>query len=101
MIHSSARSKACTNAQADGFGIGWYDPVEAAPGPSPLKAVANPAPQALLQKSQPDQDLSASMRLDRSEAETEQEVLRQRELEQEMENERPCVFKSISPVSCT
>ena len=40
------------------------------------------------------------MRLDSSEAEKEQEVLRQRELEQEMENERPCVFKSISPVSC-
>lgn len=73
--------------------------MEAAPGPSPLKAVANPAPQALLQQSQPDQDLSASMRLDKSEAEKEQEVLRQRELEQEMENERPCVFKSISPVS--
>jgi hypothetical protein len=73
--------------------------VEAAPGPSPLKAVANPAPQALLQQSQPEQDLSASMRLDKSEAEKEQEVLRQRELEQEMENERPCVFKSISPVS--
>lgn len=33
-----------------------------------------------------------------SEEEKEQEVLRQRELEQELENERPCVFKSISPV---
>jgi glutamine amidotransferase len=86
------------NPQADGFGIGWYDPVETAPGPSPLRAVANPAPQALLQQSQPEQDPSASTTLDKSEAEKEQEVLRQRELEQEMENERPCVFKSISPV---
>lgn len=34
----------------------------------------------------------------KSEEEKEQEVLKQRELEQELENERPCVFKSISPV---
>jgi hypothetical protein len=85
--------------KADGFGIGWYDPVEIAPSPSPLKAVANPAPQALLQQSQPEREPSVAPRIESSEAEKEQEVLRQRELEQEMENERPCVFKSISPVS--
>lgn len=85
--------------QADGFGIGWYDPVEIAPSPSPLKAVANPAPQALLQQSQPEREPSVAPRKESTEAEKEQEVLRRRELEQEMENERPCVFKSISPVS--
>lgn len=37
----------------------------------------------------------------KSEEEKEQEVLKQRELEQELENERPCVFKSISPVRNT
>jgi glutamine amidotransferase len=85
--------------KADGFGIGWYDPVETGPAPSPLKAVANPAPQALLQQSQPERDMSTSRTRAKTETETEQEVLKQRELEQEMENERPCVFKSISPVS--
>ena len=85
--------------QADGFGIGWDDPVEIAPSPSPLKAVANPAPQALLQQSQPEREPSVAPRKESTEAEKEQEVLRRRELEQEMENERPCVFKSISPVS--
>lgn len=28
-----------------------------------------------------------------------EDVLKKRELEQELENERPCVFKSTSPVS--
>jgi hypothetical protein len=73
--------------------------VESAPGPSALKAVANPAPQSLLQHSQPETESSPPRIKDKSVEEKEQEVLKQRELEQEMENERPCVFKSISPVS--
>lgn len=28
------------------------------------------------------------------------EILRARELERQLENERPCVFKSLSPVGC-
>lgn len=89
-------------AQADGFGIGWYDPVPTSPqGPSPLRAVANPAPQSVLRQSTGDAELQNGPThvKDKSEEEKEQEVLKQRELEQELENERPCVFKSISPVS--
>lgn len=29
------------------------------------------------------------------------EVMKEREVERELENERPCLFKSISPVSMT
>jgi hypothetical protein len=72
--------------------------VENVPGPSALKAVANPAPQSLLQQSQPEIESPVLRPINKSVEETEQEVLKQRELEQEMENERPCVFKSISPV---
>jgi hypothetical protein len=62
--------------------------------------VANPAPQSLLtdgpNSSEPGSAEAHSSF--KSEEEREQEVLKQRELEQELENERPCVFKSISPV---
>lgn len=67
-----------------------------------MRAVANPAPQALLADgpAQADTEFGNEGKHVRykSEEEKEQEVLKQRELEQELENERPCVFKSISPV---
>jgi len=97
---------------ADGFGIGWYDPIQppqsnlAAPVPRP---VATPAPQVLLDgnplRSPQDvrsptfgADYSFPMELsEKLHKEKEEDVLAMRELEQALENERPCLFKSISP----
>lgn len=64
-----------------------------------MKAVANPAPQSLLPDGPQSETEGEGHTRFKSEEEKEQEVLKQRELEQELENERPCVFKSISPVS--
>lgn len=103
--------------QADGFGIGWYDPQDT---PAPLLP-GTTAPQTLLPQTNtagaPPTSSPGDLRQngnshnvaladgqdayhgDQEELAAALEVVKKREAELELENQRPCVFKSISPVS--
>jgi len=105
-----------TNSQADGFGIGWYDPVlnelpiptttrrdtlgTAPPSPSPAPG---PGPSTLRTGTPAASPAAGVVPLAAEEEAHEEEEARARqaaqvrEAEREIEIERPCVFKSISP----
>ena len=73
--------------QADGFGIGWYDPqndTHAAPKHAEAPRAERPAKAVSAQRAEAE--------------EAAEEIWRKREKELDLENERPCIFKSISPV---
>jgi glutamine amidotransferase len=103
------------DAQADGFGIGWYspdsDPKPAIPGTitSPQSQPATPGiPGTPGEGADHDKDESLPNggqgeegELPEAEVVQALELLKMRQHEAELENERPCVFKSISPVSAT
>ncbi|KAK1925024.1 cytoplasm protein [Papiliotrema laurentii] len=111
-FESKLRLPSTRPLNADGFGIGWYDPQDApAPGmPGKLADVSDsPSPAGsrtpgdLIDNAKADgegkeagkdegkmngneEDLAAAL-----------EIVRRRQKEVELENERPCVFKSLSP----
>ncbi|EIW69647.1 hypothetical protein TREMEDRAFT_30393, partial [Tremella mesenterica DSM 1558] len=80
---------------ADGFGIGWYDPL---PHVSPAEVVPKPVvspisdPVAKNQHARKGEVLHGVA--DEGKA---AELWQMREYEQELQNERPCIFKSITP----
>ena len=95
--------------QADGFGIGWYDPL---PHPPLAEVVPKPVVSAGIDANKdpvngdyfPVIQLAGNGAYNAearphgvSDEEKAAELLRKRELEQELQNERPCIFKSITP----
>ncbi|ORY33773.1 nucleophile aminohydrolase [Naematelia encephala] len=102
-FESKLRLPSSRPMNADGFGIGWYDPLP----PSPASAILphqTPSPAPISRDSSPEevadkQNGCAEEHEDghAKDEEASKELLRKREEERELENERPCVFKSISP----
>lgn len=101
------------HAQADGFGIGWYSPENEAK-PAVPGTVTSPHSQPVtpgipgtpgeLADHDKDESLPNGAQGEDGELLEEEvvqalELLKLRQHEAELENERPCVFKSISPVS--
>lgn len=114
---SKLRNPSTRPFNADGFGIGWYDPLPPAGAhtiqPQPTTALG-PADDPTARR--PQGDYSATMsgankpsaagdpernRAQPADPEADagaaRDLLRRREEERELENERPCLFKSISP----
>ncbi|KAK4688227.1 glutamine amidotransferase, partial [Tremellales sp. Uapishka_1] len=106
-FESKLRFPSSRPMNADGFGIGWYDPYADATAPpiipNPTGTLAPPSPSheqpfapspGSLLSSPAESDAAEAAELDEQKS---AELLRLREEERVMESERPCLFKSISP----
>jgi hypothetical protein len=107
------QTRSYAHAQADGFGIGWYSPENDAkpiiPGtvtsphshPTTPGIPGTPGENVDHEKddSLPNGGQNEDGELLEDEVVQALELLKVRQHEAELENERPCVFKSISPVS--
>ncbi|WRT67102.1 uncharacterized protein IL334_004068 [Kwoniella shivajii] len=118
-FESKLRMPSSRPMNADGFGIGWYDPLPAPISIMPPRPTSVPAPptpvynddkesghashsHAYVPTPSPDlnvNDPSLNLPEDRMAGmeDTSIEILKARERERELENERPCLFKSIHP----
>ncbi|WWC90067.1 uncharacterized protein L201_005000 [Kwoniella dendrophila CBS 6074] len=115
-FESKLRMPSSRPMNADGFGIGWYDPLPAPGGltvPRATNIPAPPEPTTPLEGDQnkhsmshsteyiptPPNDPTHDMKEDPLAGLTNKsaEILKSREKERELENERPCLFKSIHP----
>jgi len=87
--------------KADGFGIGWYDPLASTSSSSSLPdaAQAGTAEEALEEHNKAFEPVHVDQVVEGLSEMEIKDVLRKREEAAERENERPCVFKSLSPVS--
>ncbi|ORX39847.1 putative cytoplasm protein [Kockovaella imperatae] len=107
-FESKLRFPSSRPMNADGFGIGWYDPLqtpcqEKDPYPettSPKSPSENPSlSNGVAQRaeaSSPMHPTGSSGVFEGDDADA-QQLLADRAKERELENERPCIFKSISP----
>ncbi|KIR58710.1 hypothetical protein I312_102825 [Cryptococcus bacillisporus CA1280] len=111
-FESKLRMPSSRPLNADGFGIGWYDPLPAIPAsaaPHPATSPAPPStpstpctcPNVVAAQASHSQayDVQGNYPVDADGQMDENtlEVMKEREVERELENERPCLFKSISP----
>lgn len=87
--------------QADGFGIGWYDAFP----PAPIATVLPPAGNGHVTPVSAKSGVATPVRGEENDGEAKgqdektEEIMRLREEEQIREKQRPCVYKSLSPVS--
>ncbi|WWD15866.1 hypothetical protein CI109_100290 [Kwoniella shandongensis] len=110
-FQSKLRMPSSRPMNADGFGIGWYDPLPA-PASTVLPRPTNtPAPKGAeeqvpvhsshsqayvaVPENDPTQDIEEDPEAALDKAAI--KLLKEREMERELENQRPCLFKSISP----
>ncbi|GFZ46180.1 Deficient in utilization of glutathione protein 3 [Saitozyma sp. JCM 24511] len=113
-FESKLRLPSSRPMNADGFGIGWYDPLppahpqlaglaphlitsHAPPSPSHRKPGESSPSNAAEASDHAEQANILGQLDDAGEKAVRAELVRKREEEMELENERPCVFKSISP----
>ncbi|KAK6902897.1 glutamine amidotransferase [Kwoniella mangroviensis CBS 10435] len=118
-FESKLRMPSSRPMNADGFGIGWYDPLPTTPTLTLPRATSIPAPpepttplegqhpshshsshsQEYIPTPVPPNDPSQDIQVDPLAGldQTSVEILEARERERELENERPCLFKSIHP----
>ena len=97
---------------ADGFGIGWYDPISRNAAGIVSVDVSRSASEINFPPETDEDDANGAMDLeghaidpdeaDPVEDRRKEDVARaeRRKVEAEAESQRPCLFKSISPVSC-
>ncbi|WVQ78067.1 hypothetical protein IAT38_000148 [Cryptococcus sp. DSM 104549] len=105
-FESKLRMPSSRPLNADGFGIGWYDPLPALPASAAPRAATSPCScpnvytaQASHAHAHVSGPAAAGEEVKKLTEEDEKaaEMMREMERERELENERPCLFKSISP----
>ncbi|TYJ56580.1 hypothetical protein B9479_002672 [Cryptococcus floricola] len=115
-FESRLRMPSSRPLNADGFGLGWYDSLPALPANAVPRAATTPAPvdsldatptsctcpnivtaQASHSQAYDVQGNNYPVGADGQIDEKAVEVMKERERERELENEKPCLFKSISP----